>query len=69
MNAEQNELITRIGPGTPCGTLMRHYWQPVALMDEFDPQLDAAMALLNGEEFKSLPPSQIVPRLATILVT
>ena len=45
MNAEQNELITRIGPGTPCGTLMRHYWQPVALMDEFDPQLDAAMAL------------------------
>ena len=24
----------------------------------------AAMALLNGEEFKNLPPSQIVPRLA-----
>ena len=24
----------------------------------------AAMALLDGEEFKSLPPSQIVPRLA-----
>jgi len=45
MKAEQNELITRIGPGTPCGTLMRHYWQPVALVDEFNPVLDPHMAL------------------------
>ena len=37
MKAEQNELITRIGPGTPCGELMRRYWQPVALVDEFNP--------------------------------
>ncbi len=44
MHAEQNERITRIGPGTPCGALMRHYWQPVALVDEFDPRLDARMA-------------------------
>jgi nitrite reductase/ring-hydroxylating ferredoxin subunit len=43
MHADQNELITRIGPGTPCGTLLRQYWQPVALVDEFDPQLDPAM--------------------------
>lgn len=39
MKAEQNELITRIGPKTPCGDLMRHYWQPVALVDEFNPEL------------------------------
>jgi phenylpropionate dioxygenase-like ring-hydroxylating dioxygenase large terminal subunit len=44
MNAEQNALVTRIGPGTACGALMRRYWQPVALRDEFDPQLDPAMA-------------------------
>lgn len=44
MQAEQNELITRIGPGTPCGALMRQYWQPVALRDEFDPRFDARMA-------------------------
>jgi phthalate 4,5-dioxygenase oxygenase subunit len=43
MRAEQNELITRIGPGTPCGALMRRYWQPVALVDEFDPRLDPKM--------------------------
>ena len=45
MRADQNELITRIGPGTPCGNLMRAYWQPVALVDEFDPALDPRMAL------------------------
>ncbi len=44
MRADQNELITRIGPGTPCGNLMRQYWQPVALVDEFDPALDPKMA-------------------------
>ncbi len=43
MKAEQNHLITRIGPGTPCGALMRRYWQPVALLDEFDPALDPRM--------------------------
>jgi len=24
-----NELLTRVGPGTPCGEFMRRYWQPV----------------------------------------
>ena len=23
--------LTRVGPGTPCGELMRRYWQPVCL--------------------------------------
>ena len=45
MHAAQNELITRIGPGTACGDLLRRYWQPVALLDEFDALLDPAMAL------------------------
>ena len=44
MQAAQNQLITRIGPGTACGELMRRYWQPVALLDEFDPALDPRMA-------------------------
>ncbi len=44
MRAEQNDRITRIGPGTPCGDLLRRYWQPAALLDEFDPALDPAMA-------------------------
>ncbi len=44
MKAEQNDLITRIGPGTPCGAVMRRYWQPAALVDEFNPRLDPRMA-------------------------
>ncbi|HEX9442753.1 MAG TPA: Rieske 2Fe-2S domain-containing protein [Candidatus Binatia bacterium] len=34
---EENERLTRIGPGTPCGNLMRRYWQPVALAEELPP--------------------------------
>lgn len=45
MKAELNELITRVGLGTSCGNLLRQYWQPVALLDEFDPALDPRMAV------------------------
>jgi len=34
ISKEQNELMTRVGPGTPAGKLLRRYWQPVALVDE-----------------------------------
>ncbi|MGV3569708.1 MAG: Rieske 2Fe-2S domain-containing protein [Ramlibacter sp.] len=44
MKSEQNELLTRVGPGTACGAVLRSYWQPVALVDEFDPRLDPRMA-------------------------
>ncbi|HZT08688.1 MAG TPA: Rieske 2Fe-2S domain-containing protein [Chloroflexota bacterium] len=29
MLKEENELLTRVGPGTPCGNLMRRYWHPI----------------------------------------
>src|SRR5262249_16755985 len=35
LSAEQNELMTRAGPGTAAGVLLRRYWQPAALLDEF----------------------------------
>ncbi|HZF81536.1 MAG TPA: Rieske 2Fe-2S domain-containing protein [Rubrivivax sp.] len=44
MHAAQNQLLTQIGPGMPCGELLRRYWQPVALLDEFDPRFDERMA-------------------------
>ncbi len=34
MIREENDLLTRVGPGTPCGELMRRYWQPAALSEE-----------------------------------
>src|ERR1700741_4451832 len=35
MSQEANDLITRTGRQDPCGKLMRMYWQPAALVDEF----------------------------------
>jgi phthalate 4,5-dioxygenase oxygenase subunit len=51
MRAEQNELITRVGPGTPAGKLLRNYWQPVALVDEFDGVRDVKAVQVLGEKF------------------
>jgi len=36
LSAERNRLLTAVGPGTPMGTLLRRYWQPVAAVAEFD---------------------------------
>jgi hypothetical protein len=33
LRAEQNEFITRTGPGTPMGNLFRRYWTPVLLAE------------------------------------
>jgi phenylpropionate dioxygenase-like ring-hydroxylating dioxygenase large terminal subunit len=54
MRAEQNERVTRIGPGTPCGQVMRHYWHPVALLDEFNPALDPNMGVRAVKAVKLL---------------
>src|SRR6266481_605290 len=34
LKTEDNELITRVGPGTPMGALMREYWVPAMLSSE-----------------------------------
>ena len=31
LSAEDNELLTRVGPGTPAGEMMRRYWLPVGV--------------------------------------
>ena len=36
LTAEQNEMLTRVGPGTPCGEMMRRYWHPIAAVSELD---------------------------------
>jgi 5,5'-dehydrodivanillate O-demethylase oxygenase subunit len=32
----KNQLLTRVGPGTPMGNLLRRYWMPIAAVSEFD---------------------------------
>jgi phenylpropionate dioxygenase-like ring-hydroxylating dioxygenase large terminal subunit len=34
LSREDNELLTRVGPGTPMGNLLRCFWQPFALSTE-----------------------------------
>ena len=60
MNAEQNERLTRIGAGTPCGQLLRHYWQPAALVDEFNALLDPRMAQRPVKAVKLLGQSLVL---------
>ena len=31
ISAEENTLLTSIGPGTPMGTVLRRYWHPVGV--------------------------------------
>jgi 5,5'-dehydrodivanillate O-demethylase len=45
--AEQNDLLTRIGPGTPMGGLMRRYWQPVAAVSELENRWTKKVRLLG----------------------
>lgn len=35
LTVEQNERLVRVGPGTPMGALLRHYWMPIAAESEF----------------------------------
>jgi phthalate 4,5-dioxygenase len=34
MRQDENDLLTRTGPGTPMGTLFRRYWIPALRADE-----------------------------------
>jgi len=36
LTQEQNERLTRVGPGTPMGELLRRYWHPIAPVGELD---------------------------------
>jgi phthalate 4,5-dioxygenase oxygenase subunit len=49
LSAEQNDLITRTGPGTAAGRLMRCYWQPAALVDELSGNRPVKPVRLLGE--------------------
>jgi phthalate 4,5-dioxygenase oxygenase subunit len=43
-------LLTRTGTGTPCGELMRRYWQPAALTEELPPGGPPVPVRLFGED-------------------
>jgi 5,5'-dehydrodivanillate O-demethylase len=49
LTSEENELLTRIGPGTRMGNLLRRYWQPVAGVAEMKDRWTMRVRLL-GED-------------------
>jgi 5,5'-dehydrodivanillate O-demethylase oxygenase subunit len=49
LTREQNERLTRIGPGTPMGGLLRRYWHPIATSAEMARQATKVVRIL-GEE-------------------
>ncbi|HEU0258066.1 MAG TPA: Rieske 2Fe-2S domain-containing protein, partial [Burkholderiales bacterium] len=51
ISREQNELMTRVGPETPAGKLLRRYWQPVALVDELKGERPVRPVKVLGESF------------------
>ena len=36
LSEEKNQRLTRVGPGTPMGDLLRRYWMPIAGVSEFE---------------------------------
>ena len=50
LTQEENELLTRVGPGTPCGDLLRRYWYPVAVAKELTDEHPTKFVRLLGED-------------------
>ena len=48
-SAEQNQLLTQVGPGTPMGELMRRYWQPIGATEDMRERWTMPLRLL-GED-------------------
>src|SRR5437879_5103809 len=47
LSKEMNERLTRVGPGTPLGNLLRCYWYPIARTPELDVEPVLAVTLLG----------------------
>ena len=46
----ENELLTQVGPGTPCGEMLRRYWYPVAIANELTDEHPTKFVRLLGED-------------------
>jgi len=50
LTAEQNELLTRVGPGTPAGELLRRYWHPVSIAADLSADNPVKFVRILGED-------------------
>ena len=51
LSREENERITRVGPRTPMGNLLRRYWMPGAASTELPaPECEPLEVKMLGED-------------------
>src|SRR6266508_253332 len=51
LSKEENELLTRVGPGTPMGAVLREYWMPMVFSSELpEPDCKPLRVRLLGED-------------------
>ena len=50
LSMESNDILTRVGPGTPTGELMREYWIPACLPSELVADATPTKLMLLGEK-------------------
>jgi 5,5'-dehydrodivanillate O-demethylase oxygenase subunit len=50
LTRQENELLTQVEAGTPCGDLLRRYWHPVAAAAEFTDDTPILPVKILGEE-------------------
>ena len=49
LTREENERLTRVGPGTPGGELLRRYWLPVGVASELSERNPTQLVRILGE--------------------
>jgi 5,5'-dehydrodivanillate O-demethylase len=49
LSREENEMFTRVGPGTPAGELLRRYWHPIALASDVTEEKPVKFVRILGE--------------------
>src|ERR671927_436608 len=71
LRTEENELLCRVGPGTPMGELFRRYWLPALTTSEIpEPNCPPVRVRLLGEDLIALRATQQhdqTPREAAVL--
>lgn len=50
LSHEDNELLCRVGPGTPMGEMMRRFWMPAVVLNELAPDGKPVRIRLMGED-------------------
>jgi len=71
MKAEQHLRLSLVGPQTDAGGLLRHGWQPVALLDDLQ-AADVPVSIVHGWHDELIPAQAVVDwsaaRNATLLL-